>query len=134
MVLLVTVGVTLYRQRTELRTAMREDLIAFMFEEESLRFLGHQDQAAEMMMPTAQPGWQRAYLRTFETTGLRPPKTQPTGIDFDGQCALVNVNLVLGAVTCSGKLSLVVEHAEQAVDTETMRSVKDKAMEFLRES
>jgi NRPS condensation-like uncharacterized protein len=51
-----------------------------------------------------------------------------------GAFPLVNVNLVLGAVTCSGKLSLVVEHAEQAVDTETMRRVKDKAMEFLRES
>jgi hypothetical protein len=92
-VLLVAMGVTLYRQRTELRTAMRGDLIAFMFEEESLRFLGRQDQAAELMMPSAQPGWQRAYLRTFETAGLQPPKTQPTGIDFDGQCALVNANL-----------------------------------------
>ncbi len=48
-----------------------------------------------------------------------------------GAFPLVNVNLVLGAVTCSGKLSLVVEYAEQAVDTETMGKVKDKAMEFL---
>ena len=48
-----------------------------------------------------------------------------------GAFPLVNVSLVLGAVTCSGRLSLVVEYAEQVVDTETMRKVKDKAMEFL---
>lgn len=47
------------------------------------------------------------------------------------QSGAVNVNLVLGAVTCSGKLSLVMEHAEQAADTETMEKIKDKAMGFL---
>ena len=44
---------------------------------------------------------------------------------------LSNVNLILGAVTCSGKLSLVVEYAEEAVQTETMEEIKDQAMEFL---
>jgi hypothetical protein len=44
---------------------------------------------------------------------------------------LALVNLVLGAVTCAGKLSLVVEYAEEAVDTRTMEKIKDKAMEFL---
>ena len=48
-----------------------------------------------------------------------------------GGIPLANVNLVLGAVTCSGKLSLVVEYAEEAVDTATMEKIKDKAMEFL---
>jgi hypothetical protein len=48
-----------------------------------------------------------------------------------GAFPLVSVNLVLGAVTCSGKLSLVLEYAEEAVDTQTMRKVKDGAMEFL---
>jgi hypothetical protein len=48
-----------------------------------------------------------------------------------GAVPLSNVNLVLGAVTCSGKLSLVVEYAEEAVDTSTMEKIKDKAMEFL---
>jgi NRPS condensation-like uncharacterized protein len=48
-----------------------------------------------------------------------------------GAFPLVNVNLVLGAVTCSGKLSLVMEYAEQAVDTETMEHVRDKALTFL---
>jgi hypothetical protein len=44
---------------------------------------------------------------------------------------LANVSLVLGAVTCSGKLSLVLEYAEETVDTRTMRKVRDRAMEFL---
>ena len=50
-----------------------------------------------------------------------------------GAFPLANVNLVLGAVTCSGKLSLVVEYAEETVDSSTMASTKDKAMEFLLE-
>jgi hypothetical protein len=48
-----------------------------------------------------------------------------------GGIPLANVNLVLGAVTCSGKLSLVVEYAEEAVNTGTMEKIKDKAVEFL---
>jgi NRPS condensation-like uncharacterized protein len=48
-----------------------------------------------------------------------------------GGFTLSHVNLVLGAVTCSGKLSLIVEYAEEAVDTDTMERIKDKAMEFL---
>ena len=51
-----------------------------------------------------------------------------------GAFPLVNVNLVLGAVTCSGKLSLVLEYAEQAVDTQTMERIKDQAMAFLLEA
>jgi len=48
-----------------------------------------------------------------------------------GAIPLSNVNLVLGAVTCTGKLSLVVEYAEEAVDTATMEIIKEKGMEFL---
>lgn len=48
-----------------------------------------------------------------------------------GAFPLANVNLVLGAVTCSGKLSLLVEYAEETIDTRTMKRIKDKAMEFL---
>jgi NRPS condensation-like uncharacterized protein len=51
-----------------------------------------------------------------------------------GGIPLANANMVLGAVTCSGKLSLIVEYAEQAVDTETMEQVKNKALAFLWES
>ena len=48
-----------------------------------------------------------------------------------GAFPLANVNLVLGAVTCAGKLSLVVEYAEESVDTRTMENIKDKALEYL---
>jgi len=48
-----------------------------------------------------------------------------------GAFPLSNVNLVLGAVTCSGKLSLVVQYEEGTVDTGTMTQIKDKAIEFL---
>ena len=48
-----------------------------------------------------------------------------------GAFPLVHVNMVIGAVTCSGKLSLVVEYAEESVDTATMEKIKDKAMEYL---
>ena len=48
-----------------------------------------------------------------------------------GAFPLSNVNLVLGAVTCSGKLSLVVEYEEGTVDTDTMILIKDKAIGFL---
>ncbi len=48
-----------------------------------------------------------------------------------GGIPLANVNLVLGAVTCSDKLSLIVEYAAQAVDAGTMRKIKNKALEFL---
>ena len=44
---------------------------------------------------------------------------------------LANINLVLGAVTCAGKLSLVLEYAEEAIDTKTMKKIKEKAIEFL---
>ena len=44
---------------------------------------------------------------------------------------LANLNLVLGAVTCAGKLSLVIEYAEETIDTITMKKIKDQAMKFL---
>jgi hypothetical protein len=48
-----------------------------------------------------------------------------------GAFPLVNFNLVLGAVTCAGKLSLLVEFVEDNVDARTMEEIKDKALEFL---
>jgi NRPS condensation-like uncharacterized protein len=48
-----------------------------------------------------------------------------------GGIPLSNVNLVLGAVTCSGKLSLVVEYADVAIDSETVHRIKDQAMNYL---
>ena len=44
---------------------------------------------------------------------------------------LANVNLILGVVTCAEKLSLVIEYAEETVDTITMEKIKDQAMKNL---
>ena len=49
-----------------------------------------------------------------------------------GAFPLAQVNMVIGAVTCSGKLSLTVSYAEEAVDNETMTRIKDKAMDYLQ--
>ena len=48
-----------------------------------------------------------------------------------GAFPLANVNLVLGAVTCSGKLSLVVEYVEENIDIGTMEEIRDRALQFL---
>lgn len=48
-----------------------------------------------------------------------------------GAFPLSQVGLVVGAVTCSGKLSLALEYAEEVVDTQTMNQVGEKALELL---
>jgi NRPS condensation-like uncharacterized protein len=48
-----------------------------------------------------------------------------------GAYPLTMINLVLGAVTCAGKLSLLLEYAEETVDTNTMAKIRDQAIEFL---
>lgn len=48
-----------------------------------------------------------------------------------GAFPLSQVGLVVGAVTCSGKLSLVLEYAKEAVDASTMQKVSEKALELL---
>ena len=68
------------------------------------------------------------FARTYGTLELDRLIMNP-----GGTFPLANVNLAVGAVTCSGKLSLVVEYAEQAVDTKTIEQVKDRAMAFLLE-
>ena len=50
-----------------------------------------------------------------------------------GAFPLANVNLVIGAVTCAGKLRIVMEYAEETVDCRIMRKIKAKGMELLHE-
>ena len=50
-----------------------------------------------------------------------------------GMFPLTTVSLVLGAVTCSGKLSLLIEYVEEAIDSITMTKIKEKALNFLNE-
>jgi NRPS condensation-like uncharacterized protein len=90
---------------------------------------------------------QRVNMESLETKLLGPAITNLGRLDFPktygaleldrlimqpgGAFPLVHVNVVVGAVTCSGKLSLIVEYAEEAVDTGTMEKIKDRAMEYL---
>ena len=48
-----------------------------------------------------------------------------------GAFPLANFNLVLGAVTCSGKLSLLLEFVEDNVDVNTMIEIRDQALKLL---
>ena len=48
-----------------------------------------------------------------------------------GMFPLALVSLVLGALTCAGKLSLLIEYVEETIDSNTMEKIKDKALEFL---
>ena len=45
-----------------------------------------------------------------------------------GAFPLANVNLVLGAMTCAGKLSLLVESVEGNIDVETMDGIEATAL------
>jgi hypothetical protein len=44
---------------------------------------------------------------------------------------LVTVTFNLGAVTCAGKLSMLIEYTEETINTETIEKIKEKALEFL---
>ena len=48
-----------------------------------------------------------------------------------GAFPLSNVNLVIGAVTCSGKLTLIVEYEGKTMSNDIVDEVKEKAMRFL---
>ena len=94
---LIVVGYTTLRERqVERRTAVRDDLEAIIFEEETQQFLGNAEQAIELMLPHSPDRWQQAYQQTFSGDEIRPPpgSTQLNDISFDGTCAVVNVTLV----------------------------------------
>jgi hypothetical protein len=48
-----------------------------------------------------------------------------------GAYPLVFVNLLAGVVTCSGKLSLVIEYAEERIETAAVEEIKEKVLEYL---
>lgn len=48
-----------------------------------------------------------------------------------GMFPLALVNLVVGAVTCAGKLSLLVEYAKETIDSASVEKLKEKALKFL---
>ena len=66
------------------------------------------------------------FPRTYGTLELERLIMKP-----GGAFPLANFNLVLGAVTCSGKLSLLLEFVEDNVDVRTVEEIKDKALELM---
>jgi hypothetical protein len=48
-----------------------------------------------------------------------------------GSFPLTNVNLVVGAATCAGRLSLVLEFVEDNIDMETAKRIRETAVAFL---
>jgi hypothetical protein len=63
---------------------------------------------------------------SVEAVGRNAKQLEPASL-----FALATVNLVLGAVTCAGKLSLVVEYVQENVNAPTMEKIKDHALQFL---
>ena len=90
----------------------------------------------------------RVGMETFESKLLGPAITNLGRLDFPktygdleldrlimqpgGAFPLVHVDMVIGVVTCSGRLSLVVEYAQETVDTGTMEKIVDQAMGYLQ--
>jgi len=66
------------------------------------------------------------FPRTYGTLELERLIIKP-----GGAFPLANFNLVLGAVTCAGKLSLLLEFVEDKVQVSTVQEIRDKALEFL---
>lgn len=99
----------------------RDDVVSSILKREKM------DSFNRIIMGTAVTNLTRLdFPRTYGTLEL-----DRLFMDPGGAFPLANVNLVLGAVTCSGKLSLVLEYAEEAVQTETMERIRDQALEFL---
>jgi hypothetical protein len=48
-----------------------------------------------------------------------------------GGFPLVLFNLLVGAVTCTGKMSIVLEYVEENIDNKAMEKIKDQALDFL---
>ena len=99
----------------------RDDVVLSLLKREKM------DSLDEIAMGTAVTNLGRLdFPRAYGTLELDRLIMKP-----GGAFPLANVNLVLGAVTCAGKLSLVIEYVEGNIGTEAMEEIEDKALEFL---
>ena len=94
-ILLIAGLLTLRQQRASRQAALREDLKAHIFQEETELFLGNEARAAELMITNAPLGWKRAYRRLFSLGKAKSPPgpLEIDEVEFDGQCALVTLTL-----------------------------------------
>ena len=93
LILIVSGTVILYQQWLQRQAEIEDDLISFIFEEEGLRFAGRENQISEIIIPSAPPGWQQRYRNAFIANSQPPPTIRLSTLDFDGECAVVNVFL-----------------------------------------
>ncbi len=109
------------RHRKLAAFSQRNDAISSILKRDKM------DSLDKILMGTAVTNLTRMnFPRTYGTLELDRLLMNP-----GGAFPLSTVNLVLGAVTCSGKLSLVIEYAEEAVDTRTMEKIEEQALKFL---
>ena len=89
----------------------------------------------------------REGMEDFEKVFLGTAITNLTRLDFPktygdleldriifkpgGAFSMANVNLLVGAVTCSGKLSILIEYSDKNFNQTEMEQVKDKALSLL---
>jgi hypothetical protein len=104
--------------------SQRADVVRSLLERDNLDSLDHKLYGIGLTNLT-----RLDYPRTYGALKLERLILQP-----GGAVLLTNVNFVVGAVTCSGKLSLALEYAEEAMDTPTMASIREQALEFLMSS
>ena len=92
----------------------------------------------------------RENLDTFDKIIIGTAVTNLTRLDFPkmfgaleldrimlkpgGAFPLSNINILLGAVTCSGKLSLVLEYSDKNITPDIIEKIKEQAMAFLLSS
>lgn len=85
-------GLALREQLNQRRAAIRADLAAFIFEEETQQFLADDKQMARLIAADTPQSWQQAYRQTFQDAP-QPGSTQLEEFEFDGTCALARVSV-----------------------------------------
>jgi hypothetical protein len=85
---------SLFRQRAQGVTNLEQDLTAAIFEEETIRHFGDPAQSSDLIIPNARKKWQQSYANTFHNGIQSPPNTiEITDIQFNGECAVIDVKL-----------------------------------------
>ncbi len=103
--------------------SMREDVISSMIKREKM------DSFDNILIGTAVTNLTRMdFPRKYGELELERLIMNP-----GGAYPLTFVNILAGAVTCSGKLSLMLEYSQERIQTETVTEIKDKLLSILME-
>ena len=92
---LFVLGWTIIReQRQRGQANLRTDLTAVIFEEETLRANQDRVRAESLIVSSARQMWRTAYWRNFsQPNQVGPGVVRLAAVDFDGRCALVDVDI-----------------------------------------